>query len=199
MSITKSFRKDACRTCPILYRELQTFFETDRYQSNLEKIKTIRPLPVDHSFREIVNRNFIYPPDLFHDFSSNGIIQRVMGCLFSIFYQDVLVRMISETSRTNRNQIKFRRLRDVMLTRLKAIHHRNGMINEISEDCVIHGTGSQQIDFFLLFGYLDTTIDRRSEEWQIYKLIREIYIFFDADSIRRSEMPEIERCYGFAP
>ena len=182
MDIVKSFRSDSCRICPIRYSALQTFFDSDMCQQNLEKVETVRPLPDDHTFKGRVASNFFYSPDTFHDFTSSGIIQRVCGSLMEIFYED---RLISY----NRNLAKFRRKRSTIFEKLNLLNHRNAHISDIEEiGCVIKGTGTQQIDFFLLFGYLDETIDRSSAEWLIYELAREIYLFFDSEFIPRDRL-----------
>lgn len=185
MDIVKSFRSDSCRICPVHYRDLQKFFDTDSYLDNIRTVETVRPLPEDHTFRGLVASNFFYSPDSFHDFTSNGIIQRVCGSLMEIFYQD-------RATSFNRNQIKFREIRRSIFEKLKAINHRNKHISDIDEQgCTIKGTGTQQIDFFLMFGYLDETIDRTSAEFKIYELAREIYLFFDSDEIPRDRLDAI--------
>lgn len=185
MDIVKSFRSDSCRICPISYRALQTFCDPDKHQRNLQVVETVRPLPEDHTFKDQVASNFFYGLDSFHDFTSSGIIQRVLGSLMEIFYQDKLVSF-------NRNLIKFRSKKLEIFQKLAQINHRNQHISDIEEaGCLIKGTGTQQIDFFLMFGYLDETIDRSCEEWQIYELAREIYLFFDSDCIPRDQLDAI--------
>lgn len=186
MDIVKGFRSDSCRICPIRYNELQKFFESNEYQENLRKIGTVRPLPEEHTFRDLVASNFFYAPDSFHDFTSSGIIQRILGSLMEIFYQDRLISF-------NRNLSKFREKKQEIFRKLELIQHRNGHISDIEEKgCVIKGTGTQQIDFFLAFGYLDNTIERHCDEWKIYELAREIYLFFDSECIPREELEAIQ-------
>lgn len=185
MEITKGFRSDSCRICPIRYQELQVFFETDKYPDHLRKITTVRPLPAGHAFKDWIANNFFFSPDTFHDFSSMGIIQRVLGCLMEIFYQDKLIGF-------RRNLIKFNEKKSEIFKKLQTVDHRNGHISDIEEKgCVIKGTGTQQIDFFLMFAYIDDTIDRACDEWKIYELAREIYLFFDSDNIPRTQLEAI--------
>jgi hypothetical protein len=188
MNITRCFTSDACRKCPISYYELQTFYELDKVEANMLKIEMEREILSIHVFEIAIgsSRKFFFPPDTFHDWTSNGIIYKVVGSLMIMFYQEV------DQRNSRRNLRKFNQIKTSIFEKLKMNHHRNGFIDDIDDNCVIKGTGTQQIDFFLLFGFLDDEIDRDCEEWKVYELAREIYIFFSSESYSFEELDEIK-------
>lgn len=80
-----------------------------------------------------------------------------------------------------------------LLSKLKALHHRNGMINGIDKDGIIYGTCSQVIDFFILFAYLDDYVDKNSEHFNLYLKIRNIYLFLTSEIIKKDHLARVDK------
>lgn len=122
MDITKSFTSDSCRTCNITYNDLQTFFEPTLINSNKSKINKVREYPPSHTFKDLVQRKFFYAVDLFHDFTSKGIIQKVLGALMQVHYQDINVR-------NSRNLVKFKNIKKFLKNLIKWISEMGKFIS----------------------------------------------------------------------
>lgn len=81
-----------------------------------------RPMPTQQVFRELTDGNtFFYAVDTFHDFCSNGIFIRILEPIFILFYV--------ETNGNGRvDWERFKNLVAGLLSRYKAINHRNGTL-----------------------------------------------------------------------
>lgn len=180
----EGFKGRFCKQCTISYSQLQKL-----YNGSLEDAINDRIIPDTHAFNSaeafIYNLRYFYTFDAFHDFSSSGIILKVIRPMLYLYY-------IEKNNSFKRDLKAFEIKRLKLLKKLKALNHRNGMINGIDKDGFIHGTCSQVIDFFILFGYLDDDVDRNSEHFKLYLKIRNIFLFLTSDIIKKDKLKIVE-------
>lgn len=146
-------------------------------------------MPATHAFRRLptqlfYNLKYFYCFDPFHDFAQSGIISKVLTPIIKIYYID--------GPNFRRDLIGFEVKKKKLLQKFKQLKHRNGMISDIDKDGQMFGTGTQVIDFFLLFGYLDECVDRSSDRFKIYLQIRNIYLFVMSEKIAKIKLDLVD-------
>ena len=164
MKLTRCFRRDSCRFCLITYQQLQ--------QLNMNLEVTERLLNEDHCLLEHFDSPFNYSVDIFHDLC-HGVILKLMSFILVTYYKGKYDQLLVEY---NKVKVKHGRIEGIKVSTGKIV-----------------GTGMQVLDFFLLFGYLDKCVDRRSVHWKLYRLLRDIILFCFHPVVYQRELPEIHR------
>lgn len=188
MSI-ENFKAMFCKGCTVHYNQLNQIY-SGTFNLDENPIKTRDNLPDSHAFNSLdesnfFNMNFFYTFDPFHDFSSSGIMLKVLRPMICIHYLGAL--------NFRRDLKNFAIKKSKLLEKYKSINHKNGTISDIDNDGNVAGTNSQMTDFFLLFGYLDECVPRDSDYFKLYLKIRSLYLFLMSENIPKDQVARVNK------
>lgn len=148
MKLTRNFRRDSCRHCLVTYQQLQLL--------NPDIVITERLLNDLHCLHQHFGSSYNYSADIFHDLC-HGVILKLMCFILVTFYNGDYSSLLADYKAI-----------PVKHGRIEGIHKTTGKIS---------GTGTQILEFFLLFSYLDSKVNRYGVHWGLYVLLREIVLF----------------------
>lgn len=163
MNITLSFLSNSCKWCFISYKELQKYsseITEDEFFSFPER-KDYN----DHVFKDIMiddqNSKHLFCPGPFHDIC-HGIVDYFLKYLFSKYYKTIDLGkhfgVLQKNFKLEHGKILF------------------------AKNFIISATGSQIQEFFTLYSLYDNIIDRRSEDFKFYTILRNICAFVFSDN-----------------
>lgn len=116
--------------------------------------------------------NNLYAPDVFHD-ANQGVIPIILNAL---------ICLLSVNER--------KRIEAMCKEQLKSIF-KNGVVGGI-QGSKICGTGAEKFDFFINFSVLANSINKKSNLWNLYLLLRKILNFVLSDEVLKNDLDEFK-------
>lgn len=162
--ITKSFISNCCKWCNMKHSEMQMVPPNFDFPPRTDHD--------EHCLKECMldgqDEIYLYCCDPFHDIS-HGAVSYFNKYLIHKYYA---------------NNVKFLKQAQSKFT----LEH--GRINFTANS--YSATGSQQLEFFIMFALYDTRVDRNSNDFKFYEIFRNVIAYVNADDSDKFSTQEID-------